>query len=57
MVLAAAADKAQDVKTLVERLSAEGRPEPVSHPEVHRPWGSYLGEDDIVRLGDIYGRT
>ena len=40
-VLAAAADKAQDVKTLVERLSAEGRPEPVCHPEVHRPWGSY----------------
>ncbi len=41
VVLAAAADKAQEVKTLVERLSEQGRPEPVSHPEVHRPWGSY----------------
>ena len=30
-----------DVKSVVERLIARGRPEPLSHPKVHRPWGSY----------------
>jgi mannose-1-phosphate guanylyltransferase/mannose-6-phosphate isomerase len=30
-----------DVKSVVERLTAEGRGEPLSHPKVHRPWGSY----------------
>ena len=30
-----------DVKSVVERLIAEGRAEPVSHPKVHRPWGEY----------------
>ena len=36
-----AAKKSGDVKSVVERLIAEGRGEPLSHPKVHRPWGSY----------------
>ena len=35
------ASKSGDVKSVVERLIAEGRGEPLSHPQVHRPWGSY----------------
>jgi mannose-1-phosphate guanylyltransferase/mannose-1-phosphate guanylyltransferase/mannose-6-phosphate isomerase len=33
--------KAQNVKAVVERLKKEGRPEPLSHRKVHRPWGTY----------------
>ncbi|MBD3898280.1 mannose-1-phosphate guanylyltransferase/mannose-6-phosphate isomerase [Halomonas sp. ML-15] len=33
--------RSQEVKTLVEGLLAAGREEPVHHPRVHRPWGSY----------------
>ncbi|SDK97034.1 mannose-6-phosphate isomerase, type 2 [Franzmannia pantelleriensis] len=33
--------RSQEVKTLVEALLAAGRDEPVHHPRVHRPWGSY----------------
>ncbi len=40
-VLVADAGRAQDVKTVVDRLRAEGRAEADGHPEVHRPWGSY----------------
>jgi len=40
-VLVAAADRAQDVKIVVDRLKQDNRPEATSHPEVHRPWGSY----------------
>ncbi|WP_207457930.1 mannose-1-phosphate guanylyltransferase/mannose-6-phosphate isomerase [Azospirillum sp. SYSU D00513] len=40
-VLVAGRDKAQDVKLVVERLKKEGRPEPLNHRKVHRPWGSY----------------
>lgn len=40
-VLVAGADRAQDVKTVVERLRADGREEADGHTEVHRPWGSY----------------
>jgi len=40
-VLVASAGRAQDVKTIVERLRAEGRGEADGHTEVHRPWGSY----------------
>jgi mannose-6-phosphate isomerase-like protein (cupin superfamily) len=38
----------------VHRLENPG-PEPLDLIEVQQ--GSYLGEDDIVRLADIYGRT
>lgn len=40
-VLVADAGRAQDVKSVVDRLRAEGRGEADGHPEVHRPWGSY----------------
>lgn len=41
VVLVAEADRAQDVKNVVEHLKSQDRPEAASHPEVHRPWGSY----------------
>lgn len=40
-VLVADADRAQDVKVVVDRLKQLGRGEATNHPEVHRPWGSY----------------
>ncbi|WP_207457434.1 mannose-1-phosphate guanylyltransferase/mannose-6-phosphate isomerase [Azospirillum sp. SYSU D00513] len=40
-VLVAGKDKVQNVKAVVERLKRQGRPEPVSHRKVHRPWGSF----------------
>ena len=40
-VLVADADQVQDVKRLVERLTAEHRPEVSLHKTVYRPWGSY----------------
>ncbi|MEQ8395627.1 mannose-1-phosphate guanylyltransferase/mannose-6-phosphate isomerase [Thalassobaculum sp.] len=40
-VLIADAARAQDVKTVVDRLRVDGRTEADGHPEVHRPWGSY----------------
>ncbi|HEY9566986.1 MAG TPA: cupin domain-containing protein, partial [Thalassobaculum sp.] len=40
-VLVAEAGRAQDVKTIVERLRGDGRGEADGHAEVHRPWGSY----------------
>ena len=45
-VLVARKDRVQDVKAVVDRLKADGRPEHDSHRKVHRPWGSYevLGE-------------
>ena len=45
VVLAAAKDRAQDVKTLVEKLKKDGRSEVSLHRVVHRPWGSYEGVD------------
>lgn len=45
VVLVAAKERAQEVKQIVERLRAEGRPEAVTHPIVHRPWGSYQTVD------------
>lgn len=45
VVLAAAKDRAQDVKTLVARLREAGRPEAVSHKVVNRPWGTYQTVD------------
>ncbi|WP_068168135.1 mannose-1-phosphate guanylyltransferase/mannose-6-phosphate isomerase [Neokomagataea thailandica] len=34
-------DKAQDVKKIVARLGAAGRPEARVHNQMHRPWGFY----------------
>ncbi|MDN3718893.1 cupin domain-containing protein [Roseibium salinum] len=38
-VLVAHKDRAQDVKTVVEELKAEGRKEVELHPRSYRPWG------------------
>ncbi len=40
-VLAMHRDRAQDVKTIVERLRAAGRHEASSHDRCYRPWGFY----------------
>ncbi|HEX2943713.1 MAG TPA: mannose-1-phosphate guanylyltransferase/mannose-6-phosphate isomerase [Rhodopila sp.] len=40
-VLAMHRGHAQDVKKIVERLKAAGRPEAVSHNRSYRPWGYY----------------
>ena len=40
-VLVADRDRVQDVKEIVDRLKADGRPEFEEHRKVHRPWGSY----------------
>ena len=45
VVMVAAKDRAQDVKTLVNRLKDAGRPEITSHPVVNRPWGTYQTVD------------
>jgi mannose-1-phosphate guanylyltransferase/mannose-6-phosphate isomerase len=37
--------RAQEVRALVERISAEGREESNLHVTVQRPWGSYRGID------------
>jgi mannose-1-phosphate guanylyltransferase/mannose-6-phosphate isomerase len=49
-VLVAPRDRVQDVKNLVGRLKALGRPETVSHREVFRPWGSYDSVDNGERF-------
>ena len=52
----------QDVKKLLELLEAQHRPEATDHTEIIRPWsryrihGEYVGEDDIERMEDQYGR-
>ena len=40
-VLAMHRDRAQDVKTVVDRLKAAGRHEAVAHNRMYRPWGFY----------------
>ncbi|MEX2520713.1 MAG: mannose-1-phosphate guanylyltransferase/mannose-6-phosphate isomerase [Paracoccaceae bacterium] len=40
-VLVAAKDRAQDVKTVVSLLRAEGAPQATEYPQHHRPWGWY----------------
>src|SRR6185503_3304850 len=40
-VLAMHRDKAQDVKKVVDRLKAAGRPQAVAHNRTYRPWGFY----------------
>ncbi len=48
-VLVAHADRAQDVKHVVDRLKGAGRAEALQHREVFRPWGSYDSVDDGER--------
>ncbi len=48
-VLVSRADRVQEVKAIVSRLQAEGRPEAQHHPKVYRPWGSYEGVDEGAR--------
>ena len=43
VVLVAARDRAQDVKTIVGLLEREGAPESKAHRRIYRPWGSYDG--------------
>ena len=50
VVLVADRNRVQDVKKLVNRLKAEGRPEYKLHKKVHRPWGTYEG----VAQGDRF---
>ena len=45
VVMVASKDRAQDVKKIVDRLKAEGRPEATAHPVVYRPWGTYQTVD------------
>jgi mannose-1-phosphate guanylyltransferase / mannose-6-phosphate isomerase len=49
-ILVAHRDRAQDVKKIVERLTASGRHESVTHRRVVRPWGSYEGIDQGERF-------
>jgi mannose-1-phosphate guanylyltransferase / mannose-6-phosphate isomerase len=44
-VLVAARDQVQQVKDIVARLKADGRPQASVHRKVYRPWGSYDGVD------------
>ena len=44
-LLVAARDRVQQVKDIVARLKAEGRPQANVHRKVYRPWGSYDGVD------------
>ena len=45
-VLVAHRDKAQQVKQLVTLLTEQGRTEPESAPQIHRPWGSFQAIDN-----------
>jgi mannose-1-phosphate guanylyltransferase/mannose-6-phosphate isomerase len=49
-VLVAHKDQVQEVKTVVARLKAAGRPEPTLHRKVYRPWGSY----DSIDMGERF---
>lgn len=48
-VLVAHRDRVQEVRRLVDRLKAQGRPEPELHREVYRPWGSFDAIDTGYR--------
>lgn len=50
VVLVADKARAQDVKTIVNRLKAEGREQAVSHRRVYRPWGYYQTVHDGQRF-------
>jgi mannose-1-phosphate guanylyltransferase/mannose-6-phosphate isomerase len=47
-VLVADRGRSQEVRTLVEQLSAEGRDEVVNHRRIYRPWGYY----ETIDVGD-----
>lgn len=47
-VLVMPKNRAQDVKTVVDRLKSEGRDEHATHQRVYRPWGFYEG----IHIGD-----
>jgi mannose-1-phosphate guanylyltransferase/mannose-6-phosphate isomerase len=49
-VLVADKSRSQDVKTIVEQLSATGREEHTLHRKVHRPWGWYDSIDEGSRF-------
>ena len=49
-VLAMHRGQAQDVKKIVERLKAAGRPEAVAHNRAYRPWGYY----EVLIQGDRF---
>lgn len=49
-VLVTARDRAQDVKAVVDALSAAGRPEILIHSTVYRPWGSFHTVDRGARF-------
>jgi mannose-1-phosphate guanylyltransferase / mannose-6-phosphate isomerase len=49
-VLIAPRDRVQEVKVLVDKLKADGRPEHLFHRKVYRPWGSY----DSLDMGERF---
>lgn len=49
-VLVASKENAQDVKKIVDLLTAQNRVESESHRKVFRPWGSYEGVDSGKRF-------
>ncbi len=54
-VLVASRDHAQEVRHVVERLKAAGRPEAVEHPTSFRPWGSFhtIDQGDRFKVKQI----
>ena len=61
-VMVGARDRVQDIKQVVEALSASNRPEAATHQRVFRPWGSYeslvMGEQfQVKRLTVAPGQT
>lgn len=61
-VMVGARDRVQDIKQVVEALSASNRPEAATHQKVFRPWGSYeslvIGEQfQVKRLTVTPGQT
>ncbi len=49
-LLVAHKDQVQDIKKIVESLSAENREEVILHKRVCRPWGCYQGIDESDRF-------
>ena len=49
-LLVAARDQVQQVKDIVARLKAEGRPQASVHRKVYRPWGKYDSVDSGSRF-------
>src|SRR5262249_28597957 len=49
-VLAVSRERAEDVRGIVDQLSALGRTEHLSHTVIYRPWGSYETTDQGDRF-------